>query len=105
MRLINIIILFTLLTSCSTNYKNVNPIGKIFPTINGTSLNGQDYQIPYDFKGDKLLFLIGFNRKTHFDIDRWTIGLNQTNTQIKTIELPATQGWFPIFFDDLSIIA
>ena len=56
------------------------------------------YNIPEDFRGDKVLFLIGFVQNTQFDIDRWTIGLDQKNVKVKTYEIPATQGIFPIVF-------
>ena len=81
-----------LLLSCSTTYTNIDPSGKKFPTISGSSLNGKEYTIPADFSGEKILLLVGYKRKTQFDIDRWTIGLDQTKTRLKTIELPATQG-------------
>ena len=45
-----------------------------------------------------MLFLIGFVQNIQFDIDRWVIGLDQTNTDVKIYELPATQGFFPIIF-------
>ena len=45
-----------------------------------------------------MLFLIGFVQNTQFDIDRWTIGLDQTSISVKTFELPATQGLIPIYF-------
>ena len=90
-----------LLVSCSTTYTNIDPSGKTFPTISGSSLNGKEYTIPADFSGEKILLLVGFKRKSQFDIDRWTIGLDQTKTRVKTIELPATQGWFPILFNDM----
>ena len=90
-----------LLLSCSTTYTNIDPSGKTFPNISGSSLNGKEYTIPADFSGEKILLLVGFKRKSQFDIDRWTIGLDQTKTRVKTIELPATQGWFPILFNDM----
>ena len=81
-----------LLLSCSSTYTNNDPSGKTFPNISGSSLNGKEYTIPADFSGEKILLLVGFKRKSQFDIDRWTIGLDQTKTRVKTIELPATQG-------------
>ena len=86
------------LFGCSTKFTNNNPTGKIFPSVEGQLLDKIKYSIPEDFLGDKVLFLIGFVKNTQFDIDRWTIGLDQTNTKIKTFELPAVQGLFPIVF-------
>ena len=69
-----------------------------FPSVKGQSLEKKYYNIPEDFVGDKVLFLIGFVQNTQFDIDTWTIGLVQTNTKVNTYEIPATQGLFPIVF-------
>jgi hypothetical protein len=89
------------LMSCSNTYQNKYPLGETFPNILGNSLKGREYKIPEDFSGEKILLLIGFKRKTQFDIDRWAIGLDQTNARVRTIELPTTQGWFPIVFNDM----
>ena len=32
-----------LLVSCSTTYTNIDPLGKTFPNISGSSLNGKEY--------------------------------------------------------------
>ena len=95
-----LILIISLLSifGCSTKFTNINPTGKNFPSVKGQSLDNIKYSIPEDFSGDKVLFLIGFVKNTQFDIDRWTIGLDQPNTKIKTFELPATQGLFPIVF-------
>ena len=93
-----LIMSFLSLFGCSTIFTNNNPTGKIFPSVEGQSLDKIKYSIPEDFLGDKVLFLIGFVQNTQFDIDRWTIGLDQTNTKIKTFELSAIKGLFPIVF-------
>ena len=86
------------LFGCFKTFANKIPIGEKFPTIKGQSLDKNIYNIPEDFRGDKVLFLIGFVQNTQFDIDRWTIGLDQKNVKVKTYEIPATQGIFPIVF-------
>lgn len=86
------------LFGCTKSFPNKNPVGEKFPSVRGQSLEKKNYNIPGDFVGDKVLFLIGFVQNSQFDIDRWTIGLDQTKTDVKTYELPATQGLFPIVF-------
>ena len=86
------------LFGCTKSFSNKNPVGEQFPSVKGHSLEKKNYNIPEDFVGDKVLFLIGFVQNTQFDIDRWTIGLDQTTTKVNTYELPATQGLFPIVF-------
>jgi len=83
---------------CTKKFVNKTPIGQKFPSVKGQSLDKIIYNIPEDFQGEKVLFLIGFVQNTQFDIDRWTIGIEQTSTSVKTYELPATQGFIPIYF-------
>ena len=83
---------------CAKKFVNKTPIGQKFPSVQGQSLDKKKYNIPEDFFGEKVLFLIGFVQNTQFDIDRWTIGLDQTSISVKTFELPATQGLIPIYF-------
>lgn len=83
---------------CSKSFVNKIPIGEKFPSVEGETLDKKKYNIPEDFRGEKLLLLIGYVQNTQFDIDRWTIGLDQTNIEVKVYELPATQGLFPIVF-------
>lgn len=101
MKLLCILIIFFItlnFTSCSKKFINKNPTGKIFPSVKGQSLNKKIFNIPEDFYGEKILFLIGFVQNSQFDIDRWTIGLDQSGSTVKVFELPATQGFFPILF-------
>ena len=70
------------LFGCTKSFTNKNPVGEKFPSVKGQSLEKENYNIPEDFVGDKVLFLIGFVQNTQFDIDRWTIGLDQTNTKL-----------------------
>jgi len=95
-----LVILFTTFysISCTNKFVNRSPIGEKFPSVKGQSLEKKIYNIPEDFEGKKVLFLIGFVQNTQFDIDRWTIGLDQSGSTVKIYELPATQGFFPIYF-------
>ncbi|MDJ0832970.1 MAG: hypothetical protein QNJ69_05570 [Gammaproteobacteria bacterium] len=86
------------LTACSTQYPNQQLVGKQFPSITGQSLEQQELRIPEDFTGQNILFLIGYKQDSQFDIDRWLIGLDMTQTRIQAIELPTIQGMFPRMF-------
>lgn len=86
------------LTACSTQYPNQQPVGKQFPSITGQSLEQQQFRIPQDFSGRSILLLIGYKQDSQFDIDRWLIGLDMTQTRIDAIELPTIQGMFPRMF-------
>ena len=41
---------------------------------------------------------IGYKQNSQFDIDRWLIGLDMTNTQVDVYEIPTIQGLFPRMF-------
>ncbi len=86
------------LTACSTQYPNQQLVGQQFPSITGQSLEQQQFRIPEDFAGQNILLLIGYKQDSQFDIDRWLIGLDMTQTRIEAIELPTIQGMFPRMF-------
>ena len=86
------------LTACSTQYSNRTPIGEPFPSVSGQSLEKQPAKIPEDFSGRQVVLLLGYVQNAQFDIDRWLIGLDMTQTKVDVYELPTIQGMFPRFF-------
>lgn len=87
-----------LLTGCATQYVNKDPTGQLFPEISGQSLEKSNYKIPQDLAGRNVLLLLGYKQDAQFDIDRWLIGLDMTQTRIDVFELPTIQGMFPRMF-------
>lgn len=98
MRLSIILIVTLFLSACSNSYQNRNIIGNILPTMKGETLEKNTVEIPTMFNDDLTLLLIGYKQDTQFDIDRWLIGLDMTQTDISTYEIPAIQGMFPRMF-------
>lgn len=98
MRLFITIAMAMLLTGCSTSYPNQAITGQVFPSVSGESLEKELMQIPDDFKGNMTLLLIGYKQDSQFDIDRWLIGLDMTQTQVAVYEVPTIQGLFPRMF-------
>ena len=98
MRLFTIFFLLLLTTACSTTYPNKNITNKTFPSVQGESLAKQKMSIPEDFSGEKTLLLIGYKQNSQFDIDRWLIALDMTETKVNVYELPTIQGMFPRMF-------
>jgi len=94
--LLVVIALFSV--GCSTTYTNRNPVGEIFPTVSGESLEKIEIEMPKYFNGSKVILLLGYKQDSQFDIDRWLIGLDQTETKAKIYELPTIQGLFPRMF-------
>lgn len=86
------------LFACSTTYQNKNITGADFPSVTGESLEQNKVNIPEDFKGKPTLLLIGYKQNSQFDIDRWLIGLDMTQTNVDVYEIPTIQGLFPQMF-------
>ena len=83
---------------CSTTYVNRNPVGEYFPTVSGQTLTEEERELPNYFKGSYVVLLLGYEQDSQFDIDRWLIGLDMTETKIKAYEIPTIQGLFPRMF-------
>lgn len=98
MRLFMVIAMATLLTACSTSYPNQAITGQVFPSVLGQTLEQQPMVLPDDLKGKVALLLIGYKQNSQFDIDRWLIGLDMTQTQVAVYEVPTIQGLFPRMF-------
>lgn len=87
-------------TACSTTYPRVGAtiLGKPFPTVAGTALDGTKYEIPKAFAGAPVLLLIGYEQNTQFDLDRWILGLQMAGVKVRTHELPTIPGLVPGLF-------
>jgi hypothetical protein len=94
--LLSVFILFV--TGCSTQYANQTVTGQPFPAVSGESLEKQKVNIPSDFTGEYTLLLVGYKQDSQFDIDRWLIGLDMTETRVDVYEIPTIQGLFPRMF-------
>lgn len=98
MRVTFIIGLLLLLSGCSTTYPNQEVIGQKFPSILGTSLEKENVKMPEMFSEKLTILLVGYKQDSQFDIDRWLIALDMTETTLPVYELPAIQGMFPRMF-------
>lgn len=83
------------LTGCAKTYVNQTPVGQLFPNVNGESLDQQSRKMPAYFSGKPVVLLLGYKQNSQFDIDRWLIGLDMTNTEVDIYELPTIQNWLP----------
>ena len=93
-----IILISIMLFGCSTTYVNRNPVGENFPTVNGQTLTEEERELPTYFKDSNVVLLLGYKQDSQFDIDRWLIGLEMTETKIKAYEIPTIQGLIPRMF-------
>ena len=65
------------LNGCSTTYPNRDPVGEVFPSVEGESLEEVATALPESLAGKPAVLLVGYRQKTQFDIDRWLMGLLQ----------------------------
>jgi hypothetical protein len=87
-----------IIAGCSTTYLNRNPVGKEFPSVTGEALTKVERNMPEYFNGKIVILLLGYKQDSQFDIDRWLIGLDMTETKATVYELPTIQGLFPRMF-------
>lgn len=98
-KLIFIISLFLFLTGCSSyEYPGKVTLGEPMLSVTGQNLEGENVKIPDAFSGRSTLLLFGYKQDSQFDIDRWLIGLDMTDTQVDVYEIPTIQGMFPRMF-------
>ncbi|TQV77280.1 hypothetical protein FLL45_04865 [Aliikangiella marina] len=98
LRMLSLVMLLLLTVGCASQYPNQNPLGKVFPSVSGQSLEKQLIDMPAHFADRQVLILLGYVQDSQFDIDRWLIGLDMTQTQVDVYELPTIAGMFPRMF-------
>ena len=93
-------LMFVLVFSGCANYEYPSQvsIGDKMIEATGQSLEGDAVVIPQDFAGQETLLLFGYKQDSQFDIDRWLIGLDMTQTQVAAYEIPTIQGMLPRMF-------
>ncbi len=102
MNLIRLIVLawaLVIVSGCSNVIENRTPLNETFPQVMGENLNKESVSIPNDLSGEFRLLLIGYVQDAQFDIDRWLIGLDMTQTPVTAYELPTINGMFPRMFE------
>jgi hypothetical protein len=90
-----------MISGCGTTYPNRNVVGERFPSVRGKSLSGQEMTLPDQFKGKKVIIVIGYVQQTQFDIDRWGIGFFTANLDLPpVVEVPTIPGLLPSLFKE-----
>ncbi len=78
--------------ACSTTYERRDPTGERFPTVTGETLEKNAVTLPDDLAGEPALLIVGYKQRTQFDVDRWLLGLAQSQTTIRLYEVPTLPG-------------
>ena len=98
-KIFTLFLLSLLLQGCANyDYPSQVIVGEKMIKFEGESLAGEPTSVPRAFAGRNTLLLFGYVHKSQFDIDRWLIGLDQTNAQVATYEIPTIKGMFPQMF-------
>ncbi len=100
LRLVGALLASGLLFACQTPYERRDPTGEVFPSVSGTSLNGEVTSLPQSLAGEPALLLIGFEQDSQFDLDRWALGLWQSGFALPVIEVPTIPGIVPRVISD-----
>jgi cytochrome oxidase Cu insertion factor (SCO1/SenC/PrrC family) len=98
-RLLSLFVISLFLGGCASyDYPSQVKLGDTMIDASGESLAGDIVVIPKDFAGQKTLLLFGYVQDSQFDIDRWLIGLDMTETRVAVYEIPTIKGMFPRMF-------
>nr|WP_136251794.1 hypothetical protein [Ningiella ruwaisensis] len=90
-----------LLSACSSyTYDQQVELNTQLINIEGEALDGTPVSLPDDIIGQPAVLLFGYVHRSQFDIDRWLIGLDQTQTDVAIYELPAIKNPFARMFAD-----
>ncbi len=84
--------------ACSSPVPNRDPLGEPFPGVRGSSLEGDEVELPGDLAGAPAVLLLGYVQDAQFDADRWLIGLLQAETPVRFLEVPTIPGFAPGLF-------
>lgn len=96
--LVTLCLAFLVSACASYNFPQTLSLGDPMISARGEALDGTPVSIPEDFAGQPTLLLFGFVHKSQFDIDRWLIGLDMTDTKVAVYEIPTLKGMFPDMF-------
>lgn len=80
---------------CASTVPNRTPVGERFPTATGTALDDTRVTVPDAFLGKPMLYLVAYDQDAQFDVDRWILGLLQSETTLQLRELPTIPGFIP----------
>lgn len=98
-RLFSLLVIIVFLGGCASyEYPSKVNLGEKMVEAYGESLEGEAVVIPNDFAGQQTLLLFGYVQDSQFDIDRWLIGLDMTETQVAVYEIPTIKGMLPRMF-------
>ena len=92
-------LIVSLFSGCGSAYPNRNVVGERFPSVKGKSLDGVEISLPDEFKGKRVILILGYEQNTQFDVDRWGIGFFTADLPLPPVyEIPTIPGLIPSLF-------
>ena len=102
MKLMMLSISLYFLVGCATPVANKNTVGQKFPIVKANYLSGESVTLPnvgaIEREVERVIILVGYVQKSQFDVDRWTIGLTETNVTLPIVEIAVINQWLPEVF-------
>lgn len=93
------VVTLALFAGCGSTYPNRNIVGETFPSVKGKNLDGVEKSLPGEFKGKKVILILGYEQNTQFDIDRWGVGFFTADLPLPPVyEIPTIPGLIPSLF-------
>lgn len=84
--------------ACSSTCPRRDPTGEPFPRVVAKALDGTEVVLPDAALGAPCVLLIGYRQNSQFDLDRWLLGLSESQTKVRAYEVPTLPGMLPGMF-------
>jgi hypothetical protein len=88
------LLLLLALAGCAAHPRR-DPTGEMFPAVEGQALDGRAVRLPDAFRGAPVVLIVAYRQKAQFDVDRWVLGLLESDLGIPIAEVPAVRGLVP----------
>lgn len=87
-----------LLTAVAASSSEGVPVGRVLPSVKGTSLAGREVRFPEDLRGKPAVLLVAYRRGTQEDVDLWIRFLSQRAPGLPFFEVPTISNpvWRPL---------
>ena len=93
--------LLVLLSACSTTVPTPNLTAETrFPLVQGETLEKHKVKLPDDYAGKPVVLLVGYIQRAQFDVDRWILGLLQSQAKVEIVEVPTIAGMVPTILQE-----
>lgn len=75
------------LASCGSPFPNRAPWGELAPSIGVEGADEGTARLPQAHAGSPAVYLVGYGKRSQFDLDRWLLGLEQVRADVQVFQL------------------